>query len=407
MRGLGESPRALRVEGALRWSMRGIILTIVGMEVLGYQYGARWLAYRVGLSAVILIPAVMGYLAIAPRVRARGRAQARGLLALLVVGAVIGIALVWGVDEGAIRLLGAVTIFGEGAGAISLLSLGSALLVSAITMVTLRLLPKLLKLTVFRAFTFDEGIQYAIATITQYVLFFIGLVAFFSALNVSFEKLGWLVAAMGVGLGFGMQEIVSNFVSGIIILMERPVKVGDFVSIGALDGRVLHINIRSTTLLSLDRREFIVPNKDLITKDVTNWTRTDRVVRITVPIGVAYGSDVPKVRRLLDEAANAVPGVLQTPKPEVLFMAHGDSSLDFEVRVHVPDPQQRFQILNAVNSAINKTFAENGIAIPFPQRDVHLFYENAPVGEAIKPEASQPEASQPEAVEPSEAKAPG
>ncbi|MGK0362481.1 MAG: small-conductance mechanosensitive channel, partial [Bradymonadia bacterium] len=379
LKGLGESNRALRVASMVRWGLRILIVAIVGMEVLGYQYGARWLARRLAFSAVVVTPLAMIYLAFVTRLRARSVAGARGLLAVCVLAAGIGVALIWGVDEGAIRLLGAVSIFGQGKGAISLLDLGSGLFVLGITVLVLRFIPRLFKMTLFRAITLDEGIEYAIITITRYVAFFIGLVAVFSALTVNFEKLGWLVATLGVGLGFGLQEIVSNFVSGIIILVERPVKVGDFVSIGALDGRVLNINIRSTTLLSLDRREFIVPNKDLITKDVTNWTRTDRVVRITVPIGVAYGSDVPRVIALLDAAARGIPGVMQIPSPEVLFMAHGDSSLDFEVRVHVPDPHQRFTVLNAVNSAINATLAKSGIAIPFPQRDVHLFYENAPV----------------------------
>ena len=403
LKGLGESARAKRMAGIVRWGLRILIVAIVGMEVLGYQYGARWLAQRLSVSAVIITPIAMIYLAFAARLRARSNNSARWFLAACTLVGSIGVALVWGVDEGAIRLLGAVSIFGEGKAAISLLDLGSGLFVLSVTLLVLRFMPRLFKLTLFKAFTLDEGIQYAIVTMARYITFFIGLVAMFSALNVNFEKLGWLVATLGVGLGFGLQEIVSNFVSGIIILVERPVKVGDFVSIGALDGRVLHINIRSTTLLSLDRREFIVPNKDLITKDVTNWTRTDRVVRITVPIGVAYGSDVPRVTELLDAAAKSVPGIMQTPKPEVLFMAHGDSSLDFEVRVHVPDPHQRFKVLHAVNSAVNATLAEHGIEIPFPQRDVHLFYENAPVkgdGSTPDPASAGAESAQPEGTEP-------
>lgn len=398
LRGLGDSPRAQRVAGTVRWGLRVLIVAIVGMEVFGYQYGARWLARRLALSALVVVPLSMIYLAFASRLRARSAAAARTLLAVCLLGGGVGVALIWGVDEGAIRLLGAITIFGEGKTAISLLDLGGGLFALTVTLLVLRFMPRLFKHTLFRAVTLDEGIQYAVVTMARYVTFFIGVVAIFSALNVNFEKLGWLVAALGVGLGFGLQEIVSNFVSGIIILVERPVKVGDFVSIGALDGRVLHINIRSTTLLSLDRREFIVPNKDLITKDVTNWTRTDRVIRITVPIGVAYGSDVAHVTELLDAAANSIPGVMQTPPPEVLFMAHGDSSLDFEVRVHVPDPQQRFKVLNAVNSAINATLAEHEIVIPFPQRDVHLFYENAQI--AAEPGAAPAPAKPARVAEP-------
>lgn len=372
MKELGDSPRALRLAQAVRWLARLTCLVVIGMEALGYAHGASWLAQKSVLTVAILLPLGIGYRALADRFGSDGAPKRRVFRAVCLTGGVVGTGLLWGIDEGVFRLLGAVKIFGEGPSGISLLDIGAAIVVLIFTIIVLRVLPRIFKATVFRAIQVDEGLQYAITTIARYVLFFVGFAAVLSTLHINLDKLGWLVAALGVGLGFGLQEIVSNFVSGVIILVERPVKVGDFISIGSLEGRVLHINIRSTTLLSLDRREFIVPNKDLITKDVTNWTRTDRMVRMTIPIGVAYGSDVALVRRILRESVQDLPEVLTQPPPEVLFMGHGDSSLDFEVRLHVPDPWRRFKVLDRVNAAINAVLAEHDVEIPFPQRDLHI-----------------------------------
>lgn len=372
MQELGDTPRALRIAQAVRWLARLTCLIVIGMEVLGYHYGARWLAQKAVLSVAILVPLGVGYRALAERFGAPKTPRRRLVRGVAITIGVLATGLIWGIDEGAIELLGGVKIFGDDASAITLLDVGAVVLILTVTIIGLRLLPRLFKITLFKAIEVEEGLQYAITTIARYVLFFIGLAAILSALHINLDKLGWLVAALGVGLGFGLQEIVSNFVSGVIILVERPVRVGDFISIGSLEGRVLYINIRSTTLLSLDRREFIVPNKDLITKDVTNWTRTDRLVRITVPIGVAYGSDVALVQRVLHEAVKDLPGVLPTPPPAVLFMNHGDSSLDFEVRVHVPDPWRRFLVVDRVNAAVNAALDAHDIEIPFPQRDLHI-----------------------------------
>lgn len=381
VQGLGDGKYAAYAARGIRWLTRGVLVVILAMEALGYHFGARWLAQRMLWTTVLLVPLTMGYRALADRAGPVGSARRRWALSGVVLTGALGLALIWGINEGAIRVLSAIYLVGQGKTGLSVLDVIAALVVLTVLLLGLRHLPKLLKLTVFRAVRFDEGIEYAITTIARYVFFFIGMVALLSTLKINLEKLGWLVAALGVGLGFGLQEIVSNFICGVIILVERPVQVGDFISIGDLEGRVLHINIRSTTVLSLDRREFIVPNKDLITRDVTNWTRTDRIVRMTVPIGVAYGSDIEQVTGLLMRAAEGVPGVMADPAPQVLFMNHGDSSLDFEVRVHVPDPYVRFRITHAVNAAINATLVAHDIEIPFPQRDVHLIPAAADVEE--------------------------
>jgi len=225
----------------------------------------------------------------------------------------------------------------------------------------------------FQRLKLSHGSRYAIDTIIGYFLIGTGIVAGFLQLGVDWSRLQWIIAALGVGLGFGLQEIVANFISGLIILFERPVRVGDTVTIGDLEGNVTNVAIRATTIRDFDNREVLLPNKSIITENVTNWTLRDSVMRIIVPIGVAYGSDVDQVRELLLKIAQEENDVLETPEPRVFFMNHGDSSLDFEVRVFISNPRKRFRVRDELNTAINKALNEAGIVIPFPQRDVHLY----------------------------------
>ena len=247
-----------------------------------------------------------------------------------------------------------------------------AIAVLVATVWLLRHLPGIYDLAVFPRFDLDRGLRYAIVTISRYGLFFVGAMVALGALRIDFSSLGWLVAAMGIGLGFGLQEIVSNFVSGIILLVERPLRVGDLVTVGDVIGKIQRINIRATTVLNMDRQEVIVPNRALIAQNVTNWTLASKVLRLTIQIGVAYGSDVDRVREILRNVAKGDPSVLKDPPAQVFFVAHGDSSLDFEVRVFTDDPDQRFAVRDRLNGAINRALTENGIEIPFPQRDIHI-----------------------------------
>lgn len=224
----------------------------------------------------------------------------------------------------------------------------------------------------FERFEMDDGARYAVMAILGYVIIGCGIVIGFSQLGIDWSKLQWIIAALGVGLGFGLQEIVANFVSGLIILFERPIRVGDFVTIGNLSGTVSNIKIRATTVTDFDNREVLLPNKSIITENVTNWTLKDAVTRIVISIGVAYGSDIEKVTDILMQAVKAQKDVLDQPSPQVFFLAHGDSSLDFEVRAFVSQPTNRLPLTHLINSAINKALVENGISIPFPQRDLHL-----------------------------------
>jgi potassium efflux system protein len=224
----------------------------------------------------------------------------------------------------------------------------------------------------FERFNLDAGARYAAVAILEYIVIGLGIVIGFSQLGIDWSKLQWVVAALGVGLGFGLQEIVANFVSGLIILFERPIRVGDTVTIGTLSGTVSNIKIRATTITDFDNREVLLPNKSIITENVTNWTLNDSVTRILMTVGVAYGSDVSAVRDMLMKAVEEHPDVLKSPPPQVFFMGHGDSSLDFEVRVFIDHPTKRLPMTHEINTLINQKLIENGYEIPFPQRDLHI-----------------------------------
>jgi small-conductance mechanosensitive channel len=189
---------------------------------------------------------------------------------------------------------------------------------------------------------------------------------------ILFRVYRWLVAALGVGLGFGLQEIVANFFSGIIILFEQPVRIGDTVTVGELSGTVSKFRIRATTITDWDNKEIIVPNKMLITERLINWTLTDPITRVIVKVGIAYGSDTAKAHDVMPEVAKSNPMVLDAPEPTVYFLGFGDSALEFEVRVFVRELGHRLPIMHELHMAIDNALRENGFEIPFPQRYIHI-----------------------------------
>lgn len=220
---------------------------------------------------------------------------------------------------------------------------------------------------------FDSSFQYAIGKLTGYI-FILG--GFFIALqinHVNLSSLTMVASAVGVGVGFGLQNIINNFVSGLIILAERPITIGDRIEVGSVAGQVSQINLRSTAVVTNDNITIIVPNSDIISHAVTNWSHGDPRVRMRLPVGVAYGSDLEKLRRLLLEVAAEHPKVLREPASDVFFIGFGDSSLNFELGVWTAEmtaKPRRFR--SDLNFAIEKKLRENKIEIPFPQRDLHL-----------------------------------
>ncbi|MDG2014046.1 MAG: mechanosensitive ion channel, partial [Pirellulaceae bacterium] len=191
-------------------------------------------------------------------------------------------------------------------------------------------------------------------------------------IGLTWGSVQWLVAAMSVGLGFGLQEIFANFIAGIIILLERPIRVGDFVTVNGTKGFVTKIQLRATMIIDYDRRELIVPNKKFITDDVINWTLSDSITRIVIPVGIAYGSDTRLAQEVLLRVAKANNEVLPDPQPEVIFMSFGGSSLDFELRVHIANRESYHAILHQLHMEIDHQFRENSIEIAFPQQDIHV-----------------------------------
>ncbi|MBI1849330.1 MAG: mechanosensitive ion channel [Planctomycetes bacterium] len=218
-----------------------------------------------------------------------------------------------------------------------------------------------------------EGMRYALQRMFQYVLVVIGLFVALHTLGINVESFVVLAGALGVGIGFGLQNIVSNFVSGLIILAERPIEVGDRIEIGGSMGRVTNIGTRSTTILTNDNIAIIVPNADFISKSVTNWTHGDPKVRFKIPVGVAYGTDERLVTRALLEVADEDEDTLKDPPPQVRFHQFGESSLDFLLQVWTETrANQPTRYRSQINYAIAEKFRRHGIPFPFPQRDLHL-----------------------------------
>jgi len=219
----------------------------------------------------------------------------------------------------------------------------------------------------------EPAMQFALARVMGYALLGLGFYISLQMVGVNLNSLAFVAGAVGVGLGFGLQNIISNFISGLIILAERPIAIGDRVEIGGVAGQVREISLRSTTVITNDNMAIIVPNADFITQRVTNWSYEDPRVRFRIPFGVAYGTDLSRLRQLMLEVADEHPKALKDPKPELFFVGFGDSSLNFELGVWSSESTispRRFR--SDLFFAIEKKLRESGIEIPFPQQDLHV-----------------------------------
>jgi potassium efflux system protein len=279
---------------------------------------------------------------------------------------------IWKAVLPAIAAVGEYPLYDSAGEVVTLGSVVTALVVVVTTVIMARNVPGLMEIMILRRLPLDSGVRFAIITICRYILVVIGVILAFAEIGISWSKVQWLVAAMTVGLGFGLQEIFANFVSGLIILFEQPVRVDDVVTVGEVTGQVTMIKIRATTIRQWDQRELIVPNKEFITGHLINWTLSDSVLRIDFSVGIAYGSDIRKAERLLYEIAAADERVMNDPEPVVLFNGFGDSSLCFELRVHITGISNRLPVRHAINVAIDDRFREAGVEIAFPQRDLHI-----------------------------------
>jgi small-conductance mechanosensitive channel len=264
-------------------------------------------------------------------------------------------------------------LFTIGDSELTLLSIIWVIVFITLLLIATRFIRKYLLGRLLQKTGIDIGIQHAITTITTYVIIVIGLVILLQTAGIDLTTLNVLVGALGIGVGFGLQYIVNNFISGLIILLERPIKIGDRIEVGTIEGDVVKIGGRSTTVLTNDNISVIVPNSKFILENVVNWSHNERTVRFRIPVSVAYGSDTRLVEKTLLEVAQENPDVLENPEPAVRFLEFGDSGLLFELRAWTMTLiHKKGKLISSLNFAIYEKFKERNIEIPFPQRDIHI-----------------------------------
>lgn len=231
---------------------------------------------------------------------------------------------------------------------------------------------KALNRKILRRFKIDEGTSYTLSRITQYVIITIGALVSFQFVGIDLSGLAVIFGLLSVGIGFGLQNVTSNFISGLIILFERPISVGDRVTVSNIEGDVTEINIRSTKVRTVNNVSIIVPNSEFVSKDVINYSHGDPTYRLDINVGVSYGSDLDKVLKAMREVADENKHVLQNPAPDVHLIEFGESSWNMQLRAWVGDVKDYPQIRNELNQAIVRKFRDYEIEIPFPQRDLHV-----------------------------------
>jgi len=391
------------VWGLLRGLAAALLLIALGAEWLGYHVLAPYLLRGVSGSVMVLIVGALlsrffadlfdgldeGRLRWQEQLRARLRLTAgnpvpgliwlRVLVTLLIWG--LGLYLIllsWGLSaEGAAVVRGWV-LDGFNIGDVRLVP--TQILMALLVFGMLTTLVRWMRQNVVPGWLgrtrLDTGAREAVTAIGGYVGIGVAVVVALSMAGIGFQNLAIVAGALSLGIGFGLQNIVNNFVSGLILLFERPIRRGDWIAVGNTEGYVRQISIRSTRLETFDRSEVIIPNAELATTQVTNWQLRDSWGRVTVPVSVAYGTDTAKVREILLKIAHDHPrtmhGGLAVPEPRVLFRAFGESSLDFELRFFIPQIDERLIVTSDVNFAVDAAFREEGIEIPFPQRDLHF-----------------------------------
>ncbi len=254
--------------------------------------------------------------------------------------------------------------------------LGLVVVILFVALVAAKNLPALIEILLLQNSQVNAGTRYAVRTLVSYAITAVAVVMAFGTLGLSWSKIQWLVAALSVGIGFGLQEIVANFISGLIILFERPVRVGDTVTIANTTGTVTKIEIRATTIRNWDRQELIVPNKEFITGRLLNWTLSDQINRIVITVGIAYGSDARLALTLLTETAAANPHVLKEPPPLASLDTFGDNALTLTLRCFLDAMDLRVGVTTDLHLAIERAFRAHGIVIAFPQRDINLSAED-------------------------------
>jgi len=255
---------------------------------------------------------------------------------------------------------------------ITILTIAFAGLILVLTLVFARDIPGLMEMTILQRLPLEPSIRYAITSLTSYAIVMIGVIWAFSSVGLQWSQIQWLATALTFGLAFGLQEMFANFVAGIIILFERPIRVGDIVTIHDVTGVVSKIRIRATSITNWDRKEYVVPNKEFITGRLLNWTLSDTVNRVVINVGVAYGTDTEAARKILMEIAEKNQYLLKDPAPNATFEGFGDSTLNLVLRAYLPNLENRLAVISDLHTEIDRAYRDAKIEIAFPQRDLHI-----------------------------------
>ncbi len=300
-----------------------------------------------------------------------GRLRQLVSYSVAVLGA-LGFAWVWELDLALIRFLANQPLWSLAETPVTLGDLTRSIVLLLLGSLAWRYMSTLFALTLFPRIPDDPGVRFAIVTLCRYTVLGVTVIAALGAIHVGTAQIGMVLAALGVGLGFGLQEIVSNFVCGIILLLERPIRIGDIVTVSGTTGKVDRINIRATTIINGDNQSMIVPNREFITGNLVNWTHKDKILRVSIRVRVAYGSDPEQIVDLLLAIAQDDPDVLRNPLPSALLEELGDSALKFVLHAFVPDPSHVGRVKHRLSAEVQRRFAEANIGIPYPTHEVHL-----------------------------------
>jgi potassium-dependent mechanosensitive channel len=357
---------------------------LIALGILLYQLALRWISnarHRLQASNLVQDSANQALVGDASEVE-KFNIQVR-LIARNAIGwsLALGLLAVWQTVLPALTILDGISLWeivvdnpngGTTLQAVTVASVALASVIGLVTLVAARNLPGVFEVGLLQRIGVDRGSRYALSSLSQYAIIAIGFSFVLSTLGVRWSQVQWLVAALGVGLGFGLQEIFANFVSGLILLFERPIRVGDVVTIDEMTGTVAQIRIRATTITDSDNKEIVVPNKKFITDRFVNWTLSDQVTRIVLKVGIAYGADIEQASRLLIDLAKAHPRVMRDPAPQVVLTGFGESALALELQVYAEELSHRSDVRHVLNSEIYRVFSAHGIEMPFPQRDLHI-----------------------------------
>ena len=277
-------------------------------------------------------------------------------------------------------------LFNVGGTSITVASIAIFFILFTVLIILSNYISKLLASKVLSRLRVDAGLAYTFKRVTMYILVALSGIISFQFIGLDLGGLAVIFGLLSVGIGFGLQNLTANFIAGLVLLFERPIKIGDKVTVGDTLGDVIAINMRSTTIRSIQNISIIVPNSQFVSEQVINWSHRDPTVRLDLDIGVSYGSDLDTVLQSLREVAAENPDVLDNPAPEVMHFGFGDSAWNMQLRVWIRDPNEQFRIRSDINCAVVRKFRDRGVEIPFPQRDLHI---RSPLPVPLRSQASE------------------